>query len=353
MRIKITPFDTVFFRDGKPFTMGSDTWANGVFPPYPSVLYGALRSLYFSHNIDKLDTANTENDPTANLVIKGLGLEMNGILYYPVPLDLVKENGSLKAELYRLKTVEKPIFSNCPTEKISIDTENRNIKPVTEGYMDISAINNYLNLIPSDFHYVPLNNFSVIEPKTGIGIEKKTNKAEDTKLYRVGMNRLQKNVSINVDFEGIDIAETGLSKVGGEGRPVYYSKSSTVSETISITKPVINCQYFKLYLVTPAIFGKGWIPTWINEDNLEGVIKKMRLKLITACIGKPLFIGGFDIKAKKPKPMRKAVPAGSIYIFKIIDGDIQEAINLFHGNAISDGQNERKQGFGITYIGGV
>lgn len=40
-------FDTLFFRDGKPFSMGDDVWANGVFPPYPSTLYGALRASYF------------------------------------------------------------------------------------------------------------------------------------------------------------------------------------------------------------------------------------------------------------------------------------------------------------------
>ena len=34
MLAKITPLDTVFFRDGKPFSWGEETWAEGIFPPY-------------------------------------------------------------------------------------------------------------------------------------------------------------------------------------------------------------------------------------------------------------------------------------------------------------------------------
>ena len=49
MIIQIDPLDTLFFRNGKPFTMGEETWADAVFPPYPSVVYGALRSAYFSN----------------------------------------------------------------------------------------------------------------------------------------------------------------------------------------------------------------------------------------------------------------------------------------------------------------
>ena len=54
MRIKIDAIDTLFFKDGKPFSMGDETWADGIFPPPPSVIYGALRSIYFSEHPEKL-----------------------------------------------------------------------------------------------------------------------------------------------------------------------------------------------------------------------------------------------------------------------------------------------------------
>jgi len=36
--------DVWLFRDGRPFTAGSDHVAHSVFPPYPSVMQGAIRS---------------------------------------------------------------------------------------------------------------------------------------------------------------------------------------------------------------------------------------------------------------------------------------------------------------------
>ncbi len=69
MIIKINPVDTLLFRDGKPFSMGENTWPDTVFPPYPSVIYGALRSTYFANHINELGKANREDDPTKKLRI--------------------------------------------------------------------------------------------------------------------------------------------------------------------------------------------------------------------------------------------------------------------------------------------
>ncbi len=49
----LTPTDTFFFRDGKPFSRGESSTAAGIFPPFPSTVYGALRTAYISeHGID-------------------------------------------------------------------------------------------------------------------------------------------------------------------------------------------------------------------------------------------------------------------------------------------------------------
>jgi CRISPR-associated protein Cmr3 len=36
MEIKIQPLDTLFFRDGKPFEKGENTWADGMMLPNPT-----------------------------------------------------------------------------------------------------------------------------------------------------------------------------------------------------------------------------------------------------------------------------------------------------------------------------
>jgi len=88
-----------------------------------------------------------------------------------------------------------------------------------------------------------------------------------------------------------------------------------------------------------------------DKETLTGKYSGLKLRLLTASIGKPLNIGGFDMKERKPKPMYKAVPAGSVYYFEITEGDIQKVFEIFNQKAISDLYPE--QGFGMAYVGKI
>ena len=41
---RLDPDDVLFFRDGKPSSLGTDHYLHSLFPPHPSTLYGALRT---------------------------------------------------------------------------------------------------------------------------------------------------------------------------------------------------------------------------------------------------------------------------------------------------------------------
>ena len=77
MRIRIKALDTLFFRDGKPFTSGEETWADGTFPPYPSVLYGALRT-WFITNQKTLSDEIIENSGHIKLKNESVTLDFSG-----------------------------------------------------------------------------------------------------------------------------------------------------------------------------------------------------------------------------------------------------------------------------------
>ncbi|MEN3045343.1 MAG: type III-B CRISPR module-associated Cmr3 family protein, partial [Candidatus Hydrothermales bacterium] len=88
---------------------------------------------------------------------------------------------------------------------------------------------------------------------------------------------------------------------------------------------------------THAIFEKGWIPRWINEKTLIGDFEGIQLKLIACVVGKYVRVGGWDIARGEPKPMYKAVPAGSVYYFRVLNGkSIEEVKKAFHLKNISD-----------------
>ncbi|BCB96575.1 type III-B CRISPR module-associated protein Cmr3 [Dissulfurispira thermophila] len=355
-RITINALDVLFLRDGKPFTMGSDTWGSGISLPYPSMIYGVLRSLYFSHNISMLKHAApidelNHNDPTRNLKIKGIYLKRASDLLFPVPMDCVVLKNSRDEKLIPLMPVKAQCISNCKTSAVLRPEKGEQIESAEDGWIDKAAMEEYLNGIYENMSYSKLSDFVLSEAKIGIARNNKTHIAEDSMLYRVGMKRL-KDTTIVVDIDGLEIPDAGIIKIGGEGRPASF-KAIDIDET-SILQPAINSnkiEKIKLYIATPAIFKKGWLPQTIDDRDLEGEINGIGLKLITAAIGRPLYVGGFDIK-KGPKPMKRAVPAGSVYYFEI-HGQYsnEQIINALHDKAISDREQDRQQGFGIAYVG--
>ena len=354
MQIQIDPLDTLFFRDGKPFTMGEDTWASSIFPPYPSVMHGALRSAYFSNHIDELGKAAKWDDPTSNLKIKGVyflvGSE-GGNIHLPLPNDCVQKRGDDDNVVSILQMAElADVKSSCPTQYVIKSELIEKVESVSGGLINTTSLRKYLECTNDSFtRILKITDKVLAEPKIGIGISNKTGTAEEGMLYRVGMNRLD-GLSLLIDFGGLDdLPEEGMMKLGGEGKAVCYKRSKPVNFSIDYSKAGGN--RFKLYLSTPAIFKNGWLPGWMNENDLTGKYKGLKLKLLTASIGKTISIGGFDMKARKPKPMRKAVPAGSVYYFEIVEGNLQKAFEIFNQTAISDFNPEH--GFGIAYVGGV
>lgn len=355
MLIKIDPLDTLFFRDGKPFTMGDDNWANGIFPPYPSVIFGAFRSAYFSHHIDDLKKAKGQNDPKANddptgkLCIKAIyfyDYEEKKI-YLPLPMDCVKKKNEEMNEVSILPYVNlDTIKTSCPTQYALKGTGD--VQNVDGGLITSDLFKKYLTNSKESFSFIKISDKIKIEHKIGIGIDKNSGTSEEGKLYRTGMNRLN-YLNLLIEFDDLDLPASGFLKLGGEGRAVSFEIFS--SEKFDLSFQVKgNYKFFKLYLLTPAIFKNGWLPEWIDERTLIGEYQGLKLKLVTASIGKTIYIGGFDMKARKPKPMYKAVPAGSVYYFEF-EGEIQTAFKLLNQKAISDFYSE--QGFGIAYVGGV
>lgn len=342
--------DTLFFRDGKPFTMGDDNWANGVFPPYPSVIFGALRSAFFSHHIDVLKKANEPDDPTVKLHIRGIYFfdHKENKIYLPLPMDCVEKKNEKKNEVSILPYVDlDKIKTSCPTQYALKGTGD--VETVYGGLITSDLFKKYLTNSERSFSFIKISDKISIEPKIGISIDKNSGTSEEGKLYRTGMNRLNE-LSLLIEFDDLDLPASGFLKLGGEGRAVSYEIFS--SENFDLSFQIKdNYEFFKLYLLTPAIFKNGWLPEWIDEKTLVGDYQGLKLKLLTASIGKTISVGGFDMKARKPKPMHKAVPSGSVYYFELMEGEIKTAFKLLNQKAISDYYPE--QGFGIAYVGGV
>ena len=364
MLIKITPFDTLFFRDGKPFNMGDETWTDGIFPPYPSVFYGALRTLYFANHIDEFKKVNTEEDPTKNLKIKNIFYRIHGCNFYPIPLDLVeikskkqtntpeKEYGKeyeREYEVVNLKISEQKIISS-KDEKLNMLYYDDEVMGLDDGVISKGDLHEYLAGKLENATAEKISDNIKKESKISIKKDRLKGNSEDGKLYRLDLLRLV-DFDICVEFEGIDIPDRGYLKIGGENKAAYYMR---IDKYPGISSKLKDGK-FKLYINTPAIFKKGWLPEWVNSSTYEGNFKGINLKLITAAVGRYNLIGGFSMKDKNglpyPKPMRRAVPAGSVYYFETDEKDMDKIVNTFNGVSISEFDTS-KEGFGICYVGG-
>lgn len=359
MNIRISALDTLFFRDGKPFSMGEDSWADGVFPPYPSVLYGALRTWYIANHAE----GATESiiGESGQISIKGIHYRLPSELQLPMPLDLVEpklkeesqqneEKRNKAYQVIKLKLSEKSgTISTSLTSagnlfpSLLMPTGQIEVESLEDGLISHTAFKQYLEGTLDEVKIQRVKDIAPSEPKTGIGRDDNTNTASDSMLYRVGMRRgndFEIIVDIQLPNEDFQYAATFI-KLGGEGKIASFSDKGRM-DSLRIEKDTIGLKpgEFKLYLATPAIFKNGWCP------DLEGL--GIKADLIAAAVGKPVHIGGFDMAERKPKPMYKAVPAGSVYYYRTKDSVelIQEKLQ---GEAISEFLKE--QGFGISYIG--
>lgn len=367
MRIKISALDTLFFRDGKPFSMGEETWANALFPPPPNVFYGALRSLYFSIFRDEFSRIEQE-DKTRNLIIESVTAFINDKSRLPVPMDIVKKKEKEDNQYCFLEMTTNNFQSSYPLEKMLIAPDLTEVVESVEGkaYLRKRDFLKYLangtefpsSRIKPEFQ----KDLIIDEPKVGIGRDNTTLTTDEGKLYRVGMKRLityKKNddrtekitFDFIVDFHGLDfkkqLPEKGFLKLGAENKSAYYELLPDFDNESA--SEAFQSNQFKLVLTSPAVFKNGWFPDFLDEQY-QGKFEGHSVKLIAASTGKAAFIGGFDIKKREPKPMFKAIPAGSVYYFEIQNGIKELNVKEVKLTCLND---LSKEGFGQAFIGKI
>jgi len=365
--LEITPMDTLFFRDGKPFSMGSESWADSLFPPPPSVFYGAIRSLYFSYGLVEFEKAGKDDDPTKSIEITSVYYRFKaGDFFIPTPLDIVKYEKKFLTKL-DLSNDSHIHSLNNTYHYLGHNTIIETIDPSyisTNNYFYYSTHEDFFSDIiceEKDFLELDKNRF-FIEPKVGIGIDNSARSSSKTgQLYRVGMSRAIEELHFIIGFnapDGFELPNNGFLRIGGEGKIASFKQfEKPQSIDISSLSQSISNQ-FKLVLSTPAIFDEGWKAGWMDQGQYKlNSGKQIEFKFLGAITGKAVAYGGFNMKPPGPKPMKKAVGAGSVYYFELTNNHTlqtcySDLVEAFHGQSICS-ERFKKEGWGITYLGAV
>ena len=351
MDIRIEPLDTLFFRDGKPFTMGEDTWADSSSLPNPSVIYGALRTAVATQNgIAFIDLPKMLK---GNVTIKNIHYRIDSKVVLPLPLDLVEYEKDLHitiaesdAKEYEVKPLtlmpNKSIFSKSKnTIKYFLVGNNwEHVESMENGLILTSEFDKYLAGDLEKTNAFKLTDIILNETKIGIGRDDSTKTSDEGSLFRTDMKR-GKDFEIGVNFELNNYSElSSLVRLGGEGKIVNLTVSR---RPVKIATKIIDfkSKYFKIYFATPCISING-------EPNLSALKLDFKATLVTACVGKPVNIGGFDMEKRQAKSMYRTIPAGSVFYYEA-DSDDVSSLNDKQGVSLSDEMPE--QGFGIAYFG--
>jgi CRISPR-associated protein Cmr3 len=370
MQIDIRAFDTLFFRDGKPFSQGEEVWANGLFPPPPSVLYGALRTAYFSRNLGELPNAGEDGkDPTEVLSIQSMFLQLDGTAYVPCPYDVVAKKGTEKLE-GKKKEVELLQLHDFSNVASSLPTQYALVPPTGvapslslggRNYIPVQAFEAYLAQGTKPQGIRETKDFVAKEPKIGLTRSAQTGSAEEGKLYRVELFRPKPGVGILLDWQvpaeaAFSLPDKGFFNVGGEAKSVWYQYAQTevtiAAPTWAVDETESDELIFKLVFCTPTFFEQGWLPKGFDPITRRGNWRGLKVEIVAAALDRPIHLGGFDMKKNKPKPMRRAVSAGSVYYLKVSSKDINAAIKALHGQRLSEFGMDC-QGFGLGYLGKV
>jgi len=318
--IQIKPTDSLFFGSGKPFNAGADSWTDSSFLPNPSVIWGALFSVLYREG--KVTVKDKER-----LYIKNIYLynEEQTTILVPAPLDIFVDS---EGKRYKGEYKDVDFISNYELPVINM-VDGVDVKPLENNFIEINSL--YEEYCQDNFDDLVLFNFDevfVADYKIGIKIEKGI--AKKNHLYRIDLTQFKKEWSFLIEYESdIVFNQSGILKLGGESKIAHYQK---------IDKPIGIIDYedyrdemieelkeqneFKILFKTPVYFKKGWQP---QQDGL-----------ICVNIGKSIPIGGFDMETKKPKEMKKYIPAGSVLVFSKELGEI----------SFIDEDSESYKGFG-------
>lgn len=356
--IFIQAHDVWMFRDSKPFTAEQAFNAKSQFPPNPQTMQGVIRSHYLeAQGVDwhayaqgtadaslykTVGSAKTKNGQyTASMgdlhirgpfVARRLAKGVEQVI--PAPLDLIYHPTDKKYELLSLTSGK--ILTSGVSENWRPLYAPTGYKHREDIWLSQSQFVSYLKGDVPTGDFITQDALFTYEDRIGLGLDYAKRKNQESLLYRAKFVRPQDEVGVLVHINQNFFAGSGYVRIGGESRSGRYLVVDTFSPPKNITSGNL-----KVVLMTPAYFSDGWQPQNADWSRWVG-----QGRLVSAVIGKPLAISGWDVAHNRPKPLRHYVPTGSVYYFE----DAEWRNEPFTESPIGEAQFDQ-MGFGCVAVG--
>ncbi|OQX15233.1 MAG: type III-B CRISPR module-associated protein Cmr3 [Thiothrix lacustris] len=356
--------DTLFFRESRPMEALGE--AQSVFPPPVRTLAGAVRTLIGEHlgvnwhdfnenHVHFTDIGHGEK--LGNLRFEGAWLAWNGKRLYPAPLHLMRKEGKLFQLTLDKDTVHCDLGKNVrlpklPDRKLPDGDEPKGSKPLENAWLTHAGLEAVLQG-KSPLNYIcDAKALFASESRLGIARDNASRSVQKGMLYQTQHIRPKAELSIELDTHGLPDGFTTpstLVRLGGEGR----TASIGIKQTTNILPKADKIgKTFAIYLLTP-LYGSPCLDFERDKNSnptvWKGTLNGVALTLHGAITGKVQRVGGWDMAANKPRPVKSLVPAGSVFFCSVDnDDDVTAAIDALHNKRIG---NFTEYGYGHLAIG--
>lgn len=369
---RIIPKDPVIARDGRPFGNGSRM--HSLDWPRASTVAGSFRTMVGKESKEGFDQSLISR-LKAMKVHGPLPLkseEKGSYLFFPAPRDVLIRQGEKEddREVFVLRPgeVEKGCGTDLGFASLPVmDPEpGDSFKPsAVPAFWRSDLMTSWLlgksRQIPKDGKQVmdlPHKEDRVnvaIDPDTGASLEGMLFSTTALDLRQEGLS-----LSIKVETEELkdSLPSEGLHHpMGGERRLARWVKSedhklwNCPEEVRGALKKLAPGDGIRMILATPAVFDKGWLPGWL-DDQKQGIIPgtSVKVQLVSTSTGRWEPLSGWSYETRSPKPLYRMVPSGSVYFFKLLEGSPEDLANVWL-KPTSDQEIHINDGLGLALWG--
>ncbi len=396
----VRPLEPVLFGEPRPFNAGESHLARSQFPPSPQTFQGLVRShLLRSTREDLNDWSAQARERRRGLVGAPDALPPDWQLSGPLPARIQGREPRLMPWapaprfLYRAQSPRSAprhaeiLHSDLPAmDDTGTGGKNRTLVGV-KGAAGVKTLGGWLsadNLLwalgggrhgswSGDEHAkTGLPSFVEHQRQTGIGLNRKSNTAEDRMLYTLEGLRFAEDAGFWAGFSGTlpgeigdDALHQGVSSGGRKARLMAFQRPPDLAGS---WRRLLRGEQlegadlgeggtFWLYLLTPARLQtpvpgeQGLLDTLVLHQALPPGVS---LEPLAALTGPPLAIGGWNLAERRMRPNRAFVPAGSCLLFRLQGGDAEarrQALRSINNSHCLGERNEAAFGFGHVLVG--
>lgn len=351
--IHFSPIDTWFFKEARPMGGFGGSEFSSTFPPPVRTLLGALRTYAgdfhgvkwsaYPQEYPKLKEIMGDAHSLGKLRCGGVFPLLGKKRLYPTPLHLVFLG---EGENCTFSIMEIGEAIECDLGKVCLPTLPKTPKDEPR-YKSVAELKSWIKEedlleilsgnIPNNLKLIDEKELFANESRVGIARDNEKRVVKESMLYQTRHIRLKEDVKVSfslVGLEELNLPENGVCRLGGEGRGAFFEIKTQTPLRLP-QKPKDAPRGVIVVLLTQAL---------LDPKAPFGEV----YKISSACVGKALREGGYDVKNNSSRTAQSYVPAGSVWFVELGANEAEAFVQQWHGKQLGD---EQELGRGLIACG--